>query len=72
MADVIKLGLKLGTFARSEIDLLSKAHKEFWPRHPKQTSGPIFIIDDFKKYFVELLTAVTLAIRDGNRLYVSY
>jgi hypothetical protein len=35
-------------------------------------AGPVFIIDDFEKYVVELLTAVRLAIRAGNPMWVQY
>jgi len=72
MVAAIALGLKTSSTARSEIDLLSEAHKDFWPRYPKQTGGVVFIIDQFEKPFIELLTAVALAIRGGNRLWVQY
>ncbi len=72
LAEAIKLGLNIGPLALSEIDRLSQAHEEFWHRYPKQTGDPVFIIDDFEKYIVELLTAVALAIRGGNRQWVQY
>ncbi|MGJ5155397.1 hypothetical protein [Bradyrhizobium sp. HKCCYLR1023] len=72
MTEAIGLGLSIGPLARSEIDRLSKAHEEFWHRYPRQAGDPVFVIDDFEHYFVELLTAVTLAIRGGNRLWVNY
>jgi hypothetical protein len=71
-AEAIRLGLKISPAARSDIDLLSEAHKEFWPRYPKQTGGPVYIIDQFEKPVVELLTAVKRALRGGNRLWVKY
>ena len=72
LAEAIKLGLNIGPLALSEIDRLSQAHEEFWHRYPKQTGDPVFVIDDFEKYIVELLTAVALAIRGGNRQWVQY
>ena len=71
MTEAIALGLNISPAARSDIDLLSEAHEKFWPRYPDQT-GPVFLIDQFEKPFVELLTAVTQAIRGGNRLHVNY
>jgi hypothetical protein len=72
LAEAIRLGLKISPAARADIDLLSEAHKEFWPRYPKQTGGSVYIIDQFEKPVVELLTAVKRAIRAGNRLWVQY
>jgi hypothetical protein len=72
MAQAIAVGLKISGAARSGIDLLSQAHKEFWHRYPKPTGDPVYVVDDFEKYVVELLTAVALAIRGGNRLWVNY
>jgi hypothetical protein len=72
MSEAIRLGLKISPVARSDFDLLSEAHKEFWPRYPRQTGGSVYIIDRFEKSFVELLTAVALAIRGGKRLWVNY
>jgi hypothetical protein len=72
MAEAIRLGLNIRPAVRSDIDLLSEAHKEFWPRYPKQTGSSVYIIDQFEKPFVELLTAVALAIRGGTRQWVNY
>jgi hypothetical protein len=72
MVEAIGLGLIVSPTTRSDIDLLSEAHRKFWPRYPKQTGGTVFLIDQFDKPFVELLTAVALAIRGGNRLWVQY
>jgi hypothetical protein len=72
MAEAIQLGLNISAAARSDIDLLSEAHKEFWPRYPKQTGCPVYVVDQFEKPFVELLTAVAFAIRVGTRLWVQY
>lgn len=72
MTEAIRLGLKISAPARADIDLLSEAHKEFWARYPKQTGDSVFIIDQFEKPVVELLTAVRLAVRGGNRLHVNY
>jgi hypothetical protein len=71
MEEAIARGMHIGPLARSEIELLSKAHKEYWPRYP-EARGPVFVIDHFETYVIELLTAVALAIRMGNRLYVKY
>jgi hypothetical protein len=72
MAQAIAHGLNISPTARADIDLLSQAYKGFWPRYPKQDNGPVFLIDQFEKPFVELLSAVALAVRGGNRLWVKY
>jgi hypothetical protein len=72
MAEAIGLGLNISPTTRYDIDLLSEAHKGFWPRYPKQTGGPIFLINQFEQPVVELLSGVALAIRSGNRLWVKY
>jgi len=70
MTEAIALGLNISPTARSEIDLLSEAHKKYLPRYPQ--GGAVFTIEQFEQPFVELLTAVALAIRGGTRLWVNY
>jgi len=72
LTEAVALGLKIGPLAHHELELLSQAHEEFWHRYPKQTADPVFIIDHFEPYVVELLKAVRLEIRGGNVLYVCY
>jgi hypothetical protein len=72
MTEAVARGLNISAGAQSDINLLSDAHKGFWHRYPKQNGGPVFLIDQFEKPFVELLTAVTAAIRGGGRLWVHY
>jgi hypothetical protein len=73
MAEAIRLGLKISAAVRSEIDLLSQSHKEYWPRYPKKTGEPVYVVDHFEKYVVKLLTAVAREIRGGNHLlWVKY
>jgi hypothetical protein len=67
MAEAIQLGLTISPQVRSDIDLLSEAHKNFWPRYPRETGNSVYIVSQFEKPFVELLTAVAVAIRGGNR-----
>jgi hypothetical protein len=72
MAASISLGLKISQTTRADIELLSEAHKKFWPRYPRETGDSVFILDQFENPFVELLTAVAAAIRGGTRLWVQY
>jgi hypothetical protein len=37
MAASISLGLKISQAMRADIELLSEAHKKFWPRYPRET-----------------------------------
>jgi hypothetical protein len=51
-------GLQIGPLARGEIELLKQAHKENWPRYPKQDARPVFTIEQFEPYVRELSDAV--------------
>jgi hypothetical protein len=67
-----KQGLGLGPLAASELILLSEAHAKFWPRYPRQDATPVFLIEPFEPYVVELLKAVAKAIRGSFPLHVKY
>jgi hypothetical protein len=46
----------------TKIELLKQAHKENWPRYPKQDARPVFTIEQFEPYVRELSDAVGKAI----------
>jgi len=67
--DIVKLfataygeGLRVDDSVRSELELLSTAHKEFWPRYPMTKSQQVFVIENFDSYLEQLLTQVNSAI----------
>jgi len=74
MNDAIKRGLKIDTSAADAIKRLDEAHRNYWARYPRLESGPIFVIEEFEPYVVELLRAVAGAIRGPNTIppYVTY
>jgi hypothetical protein len=42
MAEAVKLGLKISEAARSDLDLLNEAHKNFWPALSEEDGRPRF------------------------------
>jgi hypothetical protein len=74
MDDAIARGLKIDTSAAGAIKRLDEAHRNYWARYPRLESGPIFVIEEFEPYVVELLKAVAGAIRGPNTIppYVTY
>lgn len=72
LTDAVNAGLEIGPLARGEIGMLSEAHSKFWHRYPKQDGKPVFVIDPFEPYAIELLEAVAVAIRGPQyRRYLS-
>ena len=74
MNDALAKGLKIGPLAAGEIMLLDEAHRKYWARYPHEQSKPIFVIEDFEPYVVELLRAVAGSIRGPgiSPPYVTY
>jgi len=66
--------LNIEPLVASEIMLLAEAHTKHWPRYPRQEGKPVFVIDGFEPYVLELLKAVASSIRGPDLLppYVSY
>ncbi len=61
--EVVKLGLKFSSAStRSNLGLLAEAHAKYWPRYPKNISGPVFVIDNFESDADDLLNAVKTAL----------
>ena len=54
-------GLGLRPCVVNEIKLLDEAHRKHWPRYPRHEGKPVFVIDQFEPYVVELLEAVSAA-----------
>lgn len=65
MRDALSKGLAIGPLAASELMQLDEAHTKHWPRYPRHESKPVFVIDYFESYALELLRAVSAAVR-GN------
>ena len=79
MTEAINKGLKIGHPAKpreaeTAILRLDEAHRNYWARYPRLEGGPIFVIEEFEPYVVELLKAVAGAIRGPNTIppYVTY
>jgi hypothetical protein len=73
LSEAVTAGLLVGILARSEIELLNEAHTKYWARYPKKDDKPVFVIDDFEVYAVELLRAIATSLRGPNYwLYVRY
>jgi hypothetical protein len=74
MDAAIARGLKIDTSAADAIKRLDEGHRNYWARYPRLEGGPIFVIDEFEPYVVELLKAVAGAIRGPNTIppYVTY
>jgi hypothetical protein len=74
MDDAIVRGLKIGTSAADAIKRLDEGHRNYWARYPRLEGGPIFVIEEFEPYVVELLKAVAMAIRGPNTIppYATY
>lgn len=63
MTEALARGLNIGSLAVSEIRQLNEAHMKNWPRYPSKEVKPWFVIDQFEPYVVELLQAVSVALR---------
>ena len=69
----VTAGLSVGALCQSELQLLHQAHSRFWPRYPKTSGEPLFLIETFEPYLIELLCRVSDALRGPDqRLYVKY
>ncbi len=73
LSSAASAGLPLGVLSYSEIELLDEAHRNFWARYPKEDGKPVFVIDQFEPYAVELLRHVARFMRGENyKLRVDY
>ncbi len=63
LAKSIDLGLQLSApQTRGNIGLLNEAHAKYWPRYPRETAAPVFVIEQFEPDAQDLFTAVFRAI----------
>jgi hypothetical protein len=73
LTEAVGKGLLIGPLARGEIEQLNEAHSKHWPRYPKNDGKPVFTIDQFEPYVIELIRHVARSLRGENyKLYVDY
>jgi hypothetical protein len=63
LTEAVSAGLPLGKLSYDEIQLLDEAHGKYWARYPRETAGPIFVIEPFEPYALELIGHVRRSIR---------
>jgi hypothetical protein len=66
MTEAVSKDLSIGKLAATEIMQLDEAHAKHWPRYPHKEMKPIFVIDPFEPYVVELLRSVSTTIRGSG------
>ncbi|QFU16569.1 hypothetical protein [Microvirga thermotolerans] len=63
LSEAMSRGLRIGPLAAGELEHLHEAHSKHWPRYPTTPGKPIFLIEPFEPYVVELLRAVAAEMR---------
>jgi hypothetical protein len=61
-AAALRKGLTIDEDVREELELLSTAHEELWPRYPMTNAKEVFVIECFDNYLDRLIIQVNTAI----------